>query len=170
MLARLTGMEPLYKSQVLAYYYRRDLNWAGGPAAAFATPPPHSRHWSDGAPGGKLLSSIFSCLGNSCIRAASLQKPSKNTYRCIFSSSYQPPPTGLRAEPRCLCHWCGTEDVPWQLPAPLRHLLGPCCSLTPFPFVLPPSAGLCTASRTAAKGMVVAPVSFPRPSSELMPG
>ena len=44
----------LYKYQVLSYYYHRDLNWAGGPRAAFTTPPAHSQHWRDGAGEGKL--------------------------------------------------------------------------------------------------------------------
>lgn len=40
------------------------------------------------------------CSGNSCIRAASLQKPSKNTYQCIFSSRYRPPTNRLN---QCAC-------------------------------------------------------------------
>lgn len=47
-------MKMLYKYQVPPYYYHRDLNWAGGPGTAFATPPPHSQHRRDSAPTGKL--------------------------------------------------------------------------------------------------------------------
>lgn len=40
-------MEMLYKYQVLSYYYRTDLNRAGGPGAAFPTPPPYFSYRRD---------------------------------------------------------------------------------------------------------------------------
>lgn len=128
-------MKMLYKCQVLSYYYRTDLNRAGGPGAAFPTPPPSSPHCRDRAPSGKVCFPGSLAAWETCVLGwPPYRNPLKIPIAVYLVSDTVRPAHELQAEPLCMCPWQEAVALRWQLPA-ILHFLRLFSSLFPLPFI-----------------------------------